>query len=255
MIGVGETGAKTVRNIDTETKANCYTVRTEPQLAACFKDVQENDFLFLSADLSEPDVENQVRELLHHNQGISILFAEGLTQLPELIDEVNLLIPVQVDYLFQGFISAAIADVFESMMPMTVHDLGHGDIKIFAGKGLVAELFIDTPRNKKPFPLTSLRNCENPESVLLFLCSGEKQSVEKIYSKIEEYNFPDDGNVLWDQRIHPRYTGTPHFKHFVTYEGLEENLDWKETEDQNLGQDSESVNIRESSFFSRKKED
>jgi hypothetical protein len=229
VIGVGEAGTETIRSLDTQTSVNRYTVKSTPELEACFKDVQKNDFLFLSADLSQPDVENQVRELLHHNQGVSLLFAEGLTQLPALVNKVNLLVPVRVEMLPRSIISTAIADVFESMMPMTVHDLGHGDIKLFAGKGLVAELFIETPRNKSPYPFTPLRNCGNPESVLLFLCSGETQSVEKIHSKVEEYNFPDRVNVFWDQRIHPRYIGTPHFKHFVTYQGLEDNLEWKET--------------------------
>ncbi|WP_049937178.1 hypothetical protein [Haloplanus natans] len=251
VIGIGETGAETVRMIGTETDVKLYTVNSEPELEACFKDVEESDFVFLSGDLTEPDVENQVLELLHRSRGVSILFAEGLTSLPQLVDKVNLLVPVRCEPLSRSIISAAMADVFESMMPLTGHNLGHGDIKIVAGQNMVAELFIETPRNEKPFPLTPLRNCEKSESVLLFLCSGEKQSAEKVHSKIEEHGFPDDVNLLWDQRIHPRYIGTPHFKHFVTYEGLEENMEWKEKNDY-TPEGRSSINIEDNQFFSRK---
>ncbi|WP_058825725.1 hypothetical protein [Haloferax sp. Q22] len=232
VIGLGETGSETVEMIGTEADVNLYTVNSTPELEACFKDVEESDFLFLSGDLNEEKVESQVQTLLQHCTGVSVLFAEGVHSLPEdLVSELNLLIPVKAEFLPRSIISSYIADLFECMMPLTVHDLGHNDVRITAGENRVGKLYIDTPNNKQPYPLSTLKDCENPESILLFACSGEKQDQGKIRNQIEEYSFPDSVDLLWDQRIEPRYIGTPHVKYIVTYQAQEDNFNWEDKEE------------------------
>lgn len=251
VAALGETGVENVRQFKTETSAQ---VIENPSPTEISDDV---DFLFTTADLSEPGTHSQTRELLQETDAVNILFAEGLTSTPEdLMEQANLLIPIHLEIVPREFFTPFIADLFEVMLPMTVQDLGKGEIKAVAGENRIGKLYLDTPNAEEspPLDLTPELKYESPEYILFFHCSGEKQSTDKVERKIDEYQFSKDTPLLWDRRVHPRYIGRPHTKYLITFDADDGNVHWER--DEKVAEHTEDgFSIEDSRFIEKKEED
>lgn len=225
VAAIGETGRTNIDQIRSLTSVTFLRNPSPEELS------EDTDFLFISADMTEPNVVEKVHPLLETTDAVSIVFAEGLTARPDdLIEKVNLLIPTQLGIMPRDFYPMFIADLFEVMLPLTIQDLGKGDIKTFAGEHRIGKIFLDTPNDDhEPVDFTAGVGYDTAEYLLFFSCSGEKQPPSTVQSKIEEYDFPEELAVLSDQRIHPRYTGRPHTKYFISA-SAGDNITWNREE-------------------------
>jgi len=249
VAGVGETGVENLRQFQTETSAR---ILEDPSTEEIPDDV---DFLFITTDLSEPGRRSTLKELLRSTEAVKILFAEGLASMPDdLMEEVNLLVPIHLEIVPREFYPSFIADLFEVMLPLTVQDLGKGEIKVVAGENRIGKLYLHTPENKPTgVDLTPGVRYDSLEYVLFFHCSGEQQPSGKIQADIDEHQFSQDTPLLWDRRIHPRYIGTPHVKYLVTFDADDENVHWER--DENVADHREAgYSIEDSRFIDRKDE-
>jgi hypothetical protein len=249
VAGLGKTGRKNIQHIQTETSAQILENPSPSDIP------EDTDFFFLTVDVTDSEIHPRLNQLLENVDAVNILFAEGLTHTPEsLMQEVNLLIPIRLKALPREFFPTFIADMFEAMLPMTVQDLGKGEIVAVAGSNRMGKLYIDTPNNEySAVGLTPGVRYEIPEHLLFFHCSGEKQPVETVQGKIDEYHFSEDLPVLWDQRIHPRYIGKPHTKYLITFDADDSNVHWDREKQEKKGETDWSV--EDNRFIERKEED
>jgi len=221
VAGLGETGRKTVEMIETGSSAQVYS-SPGPE------DVGDSDYLFVSADLSEPDVLGQVSEVLGAaGNACTVLFAEGRAEDPEeFVDDVNLLFPVAVK---EGdprqFLSSMIADLFEAMLRPTVRELGKGDIRAVAGENRVGNVFIDNWEDTSQLgDLTPWNEIGSIDALLLFFCYDGPYPMASVDEKMEEYERPDDAAYLWDPRTHSRYQERAHIKRIEASETSQEEM-------------------------------
>jgi len=215
VAGLGETGEKTVEMIETGSSAQIHTSPSPD-------DVEDTDFLFLSADLSEPDVPGQAAELLEAAEdACTVFFAEGLTEDPEeFVDHVNLLFPVDIT---EGdprqFLSSTIADLFEAMLRPTLRELGKGDITAVAGESRLGKLFIDNMEDLSQLgDLTPGLQIDSVDAMLLFVCYDGPYPVSWVDQTVYGYDRPDAAAYLWDPRTHSRYEGRAHIKRVMTFD-------------------------------------
>jgi len=214
VVGLEETGEKTVEMIETGSSAQIYT-SPEPG------DVEDSDFLFLSADLREPNVEEKASEVLEAaGDACTVFFVEGPTENPEdFVNHVNLLFPVNVaEGDPRQFLSSAIADLFESMLRPTLQDLGKGDITAVAGERRLGKLFIDNMEDLSQLGnLTpGFEDIEAVDAMLLFVCYDGPYPVSWVDQTVYGYDRPDDAAYLWDPRTHSRYEARAHIKRIET---------------------------------------
>jgi hypothetical protein len=230
VAAVGETGRENIDQIRSLTSAKFLRNPSPEELE------EDLDFLFITADLNEKNVKHRVQSLLEETDAISILFAEGLTSRPDrIMEEANMLIPTQLEIMPREFYPMFIADLFEAMLPMTIQDLGKGDIEIFAGENRIGKIFLDTPNeDHDPVDFTSGVDYSTAENMIFFYCSGEKQPAGKVHEKVSEYDFPEELPVLKDQRIHSRYTGRQHTKYFISVEAGD-NVTWNREKEERQG--------------------
>jgi hypothetical protein len=176
------------------------------------------DFLFISADLTEPGVTSAVRSILAETNAVVVLFGEGLQSRPEgLMGEVNLLVPVDLQSVPRKLFAPFVADLFEAMLPLTLQELGTGDMMAVMGEDRVGKLHLEPlAADAAARDLTSHITYETAEQVLFFYCGSKKQPPTKLQHYVEDGGFSDDVPVLWDQRLHPRYIGTPHLKYLIS---------------------------------------
>ncbi|MCY4730492.1 hypothetical protein KY092_07965 [Natronomonas gomsonensis] len=248
VAGLGKTGRKTIQHIQTESSAQLLENPSPSDIP------EDTDFLFLTAEVTDLEIHPRLNQLLEETEAVKILFAEGLTSTPEnLMEQVNLLVPIKLKALSRGLLPSFIADMFEAMLPMTVQDLGNGEIAAVAGNNRMGKLYIDTPNNEySAVGLTPGVRYETPEHLLFFHCSGEKQPPGKVQRKIDEYQFSNDLPVLWDQRVHPRYIGKPHVKYLITFDAGDDNVHWDREKQERKGETDWSV---EDNRFIERKED
>lgn len=249
VAGVGELGVENLRHFQTRTSTQLLKDPSTEEIPA------DVDFIFITTDLSEPGTRGKLDELLQSTEAVTILFAEGLASMPDtLMEEVNLLVPIHLEIIPREFYPSFIADLFEAMLPRTVHDLGKGKIEIVAGENRIGKLYLHTPKNKPPAAdLTPGVKYESPEYILFFHCSGERQPPGTIQAAIDEHQFSQDTPLVWDQRIHPRYIGKPHVKYLVTFDADDENVQWER--DENVAEYREAnYSIEDTRFIERKDE-
>lgn len=212
VVGIGATGRTTLDNVRTETVA---TLLTDPRPGVLSSEI---DFLFLSADLTESGVASEARSILPQTDAVVVLFGEGLHSRPDyLMEEVDLLVPVDLQGVPRKLFAPFVADLFEAMLPLTARALGKGDLMAVMGENRVGKLHLEPlTAETGSRDLTPGVTYETAAQVLLFYCGSEKQSPTEIRQYIDKLGFGDDMPVLWDQRLHPRYIGTPHLKYLIT---------------------------------------
>ena len=232
VVGLGPTGEKTVDMIETGSSAQIYT-SPGPSY------VKDSDFLFVSCDLRESGVPEQVSELLKAaDSACTVLFAEGLTENPEdLVDNINLLFPVAVtEGDGRQFLSTTIADLFEAILRPTLQELGKGEIQEVAGENRVGKIFIDDLENprRELGDLTPAIQVDSIDAMLLFICYDGTYPVPWVDQTVYGYERPDDAAFLWDPRTHSRYEGRAHIKRLVTFDFSRETMirllkgDWRD---------------------------
>jgi hypothetical protein len=210
VAGLGPTGEKTVEMIDTGSSAQIYTSPSPG-------DVEDSDFLFISCDLRESGVPEQVLDFLEAagDDACTVLFSEGLTKNPEdLVDHVNLFFPVAVtEGEGRWFVQSTIADLFEAMLRPTIRELGKGDILSVAGENRVGKVHLDNIEDFEEMgDLTPGFEIGDVDARLLFTCYDGKYPVAWVDEKMREYERPEDAGFLWDPRTHSRYEEKAHIK-------------------------------------------
>jgi len=218
--GIGKTGKKIINLTDTQTRAERIT-NPEPG------EVNDTDFLILTADISKPQNRRQASKLLENTRAqYTVFFAGGRTQHPEtLVEETDLLFPVNQLTRYPWLTSTAITDLFECMMSPTVQELGHGDIQITVGKDRIGRLFIDSLEDTSQLDevTASIQN-GSVDAKLLFTCYNGPYPEPSIERKVQGYERPDNAAYFWDPRIHPRYEERPHIKRITTFDSSQETM-------------------------------
>lgn len=212
VVGVGETGSKTLDHLSTTTSVSFVTDPRPEQLSP------DLDFLFLSADVTEPQVSVEVQSLAGQTDDTVVLFAEGsATPEEKLQEEVDLVVPIRLDSFPREIYATFIADLFEAMLPMTLQELGKGDLQAVIGETRIGKLYIETLADDGgSVDLTPAVAYESVESSLFFYCGGDEQPPNTIQRQIEDSEIPEDAPVIRDQRVQPRYVGNPHIKYLLT---------------------------------------
>ena len=218
--GIGKTGEQIINLTDTQTRAERIT-NPEPG------EVNDTDFLILTADISKPQNRRQASKLLENTRAqYTVFFAGGRTQHPEtLVEETDLLFPVNQLTRYPWLTSTAITDLFECMMSPTIQELGHGDIQVTVGKDRIGRLFIDSLEGTSQLDeVTSSAEKGSVDAKLLFICYNGPYPEPSIERKIQEYERPANAAYLWDPRTHPRYKDRPHIKRFLAFDSSRETM-------------------------------
>lgn len=218
VIGLGAAGTATVEQIDTDTAATFRTAADPTEVSEPVREAtRTTGFVFLTGDAGERDVVERAHDLAQETNACSVFVAEGLAEVPaDLVAATNLVVPINLDAVPSIIMSSVIVDLFEAMMTPTVRALGHGDIRTVVGDGRVGQFAIRPLGDDESMWLSPPINGGERAATLVFVCSGRERPVAEVERAVERADEDGLSALLWDQRLHDRYAGTPHVKRLVT---------------------------------------
>lgn len=224
VIGLGKTGSETVDRIETETSTSFYTVSNRAEAETITRELEEVEFAYLTGDLKEDDVPSLVEPVLKAVPGHPALLVEGETteKAGVLARESSFLVKYESSETNRELVAWTVADLFESMLPPTLGDLGYGD-QIMLTSNRVGTIQVEHFYGGATTDVTPGTEISS-DGVLYFICTGEelpRKEVERQALSIEEEH-PDVSGFLWDNRVHARYRESIHFKKIVTSEATPE---------------------------------
>jgi len=221
VLGIGQRGYQTVQKLDTEAPIKTISVTDTGDTQTVSDSVAGDTFCILTADLDEPDIVDQFGSILRSVEPFTIVLLEGSAPYGKLIAEhADFLLPIHIQDDHREWLVQTILDLCESVLPSTGCEIGWGDL-VYAFKnqvGYVSIIPLIETSNRWTVELFPKREISDLDSLLYFFCTPEHPDQQAVESAISLLDPPATRAFLFDYRVNPRYSETPHVKQILTSE-------------------------------------